>query len=201
MPWRLRRLRDDPRAAPRIEPERPNDEAPMADDLPPTVLVVMGVSGSGKSTVAALLAERLGWDFADGDAFHGPDNIAKMQAGIGLVDGDRTLWLAAIAAWIDRHLAEGRPGVIVCSALKRSYRGALVRDRSAVRIVYLSGEPSLIAERLSGRLGHFMPASLLDSQFAALEPPGPEERPITVTVSHSPALVVEAILDQLGHTS
>ncbi|WP_375410860.1 gluconokinase [uncultured Methylobacterium sp.] len=173
----------------------------MADELSPTVLVVMGVSGSGKSTVAALLAERLGWDFADGDTFHGPGNIAKMQAGIGLGDGDRTPWLAAIAAWIDRHLAEGRSGVIVCSALKRSYRGALVRDRPAVRIVYLSGEPALIAERLSRRLGHFMPATLLESQFAALEPPGPEERPITVSVAHGPTLVVEAILDQLGYAA
>lgn len=173
----------------------------MADEPSPTplVLVVMGVSGSGKSTIAALLAERLGWDFADGDTFHSPGSIAKMQAGIGLGDGDRTPWLAAIAAWIDGRLAEGRSGVIVCSALKRSYRDALVRDRSAVRIVYLRGEPSLIADRLSGRLGHFMPAILLDSQFAALEPPGPAERPITVTVAHSPTLIVDAILDQLGH--
>lgn len=172
----------------------------MADEpsRTPLVLVVMGVSGSGKSTVAALLAERLGCDFTDGDSFHGPDNIAKMQGGIELADGDRTPWLAAIAAWIDRHLAEGRSGVIVCSALKQSYRSALVRDRSSVRIVYLSGEPDLIAERLSGRLGHFMPAALLRSQFAILEPPGPEERPIVVTVAQTPARVVEAILDQLG---
>lgn len=172
----------------------------MADDPSPTpmVLVVMGVSGSGKSTVAALLAQRLGWAFADGDALHGPGNIAKMQAGLALEDADRTPWLAAIAAWIDRHLAEGRSGVIVCSALKRAYRDDLVRGRSCVRIVHLSGDRALIAARIAARLGHFMPAALLDSQFAALEPPGLDEAPIVVPITGTPEVVVAAIIDRLG---
>ncbi|TXN20890.1 gluconokinase [Methylobacterium sp. WL9] len=164
----------------------------------PMVLVVMGVSGSGKSTVAELLARRLGWVFVDGDDFHTPEHIARMHTGHALDDADRKPWLALIRAWIDARLAAGTSGVIVCSALRRSYRDALVQDRPDIRIVYLEGSRALIGERLKRRRGHFMPAELLDSQFAALEPPGPEERPITVGIDDGPDAVAAAIAIRLG---
>jgi gluconokinase len=151
----------------------------------------MGVSGSGKSTIAALVAERLGWAFADGDAFHPPGSIAKMQAGLPLNDSDRAPWLAALAAWIDARLRDGISGVLVCSALRRAYRDVLTRGRPAVRIVYLEGSRELIAERLAARHGHFMPSALLDSQFAILEPPGPDERALVVGIA-APADILAA---------
>lgn len=164
----------------------------------PSVLVVMGVSGSGKTTIASLLARRLGWSFEDGDWFHPKANIEKMAAGHPLTDDDRRPWLEAIAAWIDETRAAGRHGVVACSALKRAYRDILVGDRGdAVRIVYLSGDRDLIAARMSLREGHFMPAALLDSQFATLEPPGPDERPIVVSVEPRPPEVVRSIVEAL----
>lgn len=174
------------------------DEAPQAELRDPTVLVMMGVSGSGKSTVAALLAGRLGWPFADGDDFHTPEHIARMRAGHPLDDAARAPWLARIGAWIDARLAAGESGLIACSALRRAYRDALVRGRESVRIVYLEGGRALIAERLGRRRGHFMPARLLDSQFAALEPPGPEERPITVGIEEGPEAIAATIASRLG---
>jgi gluconokinase len=142
------------------------------------VVVVMGVSGSGKSTVGARLAERLGWDLAEGDAFHPAANVAKMAAGQPLTDADREPWLAAVAAWIDTELQAGRRGVITCSALKRSYRDRL--RRADVRFVYLRVPRAELERRLSNRPGHFMPASLLASQLDALEPPGADETAVTV---------------------
>jgi carbohydrate kinase (thermoresistant glucokinase family) len=141
----------------------------------------MGVSGSGKTTVGEALARRLGWLFQEGDALHPPENIAKMKAGLPLDDEDRAPWLAAIAARIDEWRRLGESGVITCSALKRRYRDPIVGNRADVRLIYLEGSRQLIGERLAGRRGHFMPATLLDSQFAALEPPGPDEDPITVS--------------------
>lgn len=161
----------------------------------PTILMVMGVSGSGKSTVGTLLAQRLDWPFADGDDLHTPEHIAKMQAGRALNDADRAPWLAAIAAWIDERRAGG---VIVCSALKRAYRDAIVRGRPQVRIVYLQGSRALIAQRLRQRRGHFMPAGLLDSQFSALEEPGPDEAPITVGIEEGPDAIAASIAARLG---
>ena len=155
----------------------------------------MGVSGCGKSTVGTLLADRLGWDFEEGDGLHPAANVAKMAAGHPLDDADRAPWLAKVAGWIDEHLAAGLPGIITCSALKRSYRDVLRRDR--VVFVYLAGTREQIAERLASRRGHFMPPSLLDSQFAALEPPGPDERALRVDVTAGSAAVVAQIVDRL----
>lgn len=161
------------------------------------VLVIMGVSGSGKTTVGALLAGRLGWDFAEADDFHPAANIAKMRRGIPLDDADRLPWLRAIAAQIDRWRAEGKKGVVTCSALKRRYRDIIVGDRTGVRLVYLKGDRELVAHRLAARHGHFMPATLLDSQFADLEEPGPEERPIVVSIGDPPHALVERIVAAL----
>lgn len=162
----------------------------------PVVLVVMGVSGSGKSRVAGVLAGRLGWDLAEGDELHPPENIAKMAAGHPLTDADRWPWLARVEAWIEHHTDAGQCGVITCSALKRSYRDRLRGDH--VVFVYLAGDRELIATRLALRHGHFMPPALLDSQFATLEPPGPDERAITVGISGSVAHEADEIVARLG---
>jgi gluconokinase len=142
------------------------------------VLVVMGVSGSGKSTLAARLAAELDCDLAEGDELHPPANVAKMAAGVALTDEDRAPWLAAVAAWIDAEIEAGRSGVVTCSALKRSYRDLLRRPE--VRFVYLEVGRAELERRLAVRRGHYMPASLLDSQLAALEPPQADEDVITV---------------------
>jgi len=159
------------------------------------VLVIMGVAGSGKSTVAGLLAGRLGWDLAEGDDMHPAANIAKMAAGHPLTDEDRWPWLARVADWIREHTAAHRPGIVTCSALKRSYRDVLRGD--GVIFVYLAASRELIAHRLAARHGHFMPAALLDSQLATLEPPGPDEQAITVDVSGSPAETASLIMAAL----
>ena len=164
----------------------------------PTILVVMGVSGSGKSTVAAPLARRLGWDFQEGDDLHPEANIAKMKAGIALTDADRAPWLAAIGAWINGEIAAGRSGVVTCSALKRAYRDGLRAGRRTVRIVYLRGSRALIAERVRQRTGHFMPASLLASQFAALETPQPSEEAIVVDITQPAEAQIDEIIAALG---
>jgi transketolase len=148
-----------------------------------TIVVVMGVSGVGKTTIGERLAARLGWQFIEGDRLHPPQNVAKMSRGEPLSDADRAPWLAAVAAAIDRWRARGEHGVITCSALKRDYRRRLVGDRPEVRLVYLAGAQDLIAERLARRHGHFMPPILLDSQFATLEPPEAEENAIEVAIS------------------
>ncbi|AWN46336.1 gluconate kinase [Methylobacterium terrae] len=164
---------------------------------PPAVIVVMGVSGSGKSTVASLLAGRLGWEFEDGDDFHPAANVEKMQAGTPLTDEDRWPWLAAIAAWIDTLRAEGRHGVVTCSGLKRAYRDILAGDRPDVRLVYLKGDRELIGRRMAARHGHFMPTSLLDSQFRTLQEPTPDENPLVVSVGGTPQAIVAEIVETL----
>jgi ribose 5-phosphate isomerase A len=164
----------------------------------PPILVVMGVSGSGKTTVAEQLAGRLGWPFEEGDALHPEANVAKMHAGIPLTDADRAPWLAAVAAWIDGQRKAGKPGIITCSALKRSYRDLIIGDRQEVRLVYLRGNREIIGQRLAGRQGHFMPPSLLQSQFEALEDPAPEEEPLVVDIGPPAGQLVEEIIRLLG---
>jgi gluconokinase len=160
----------------------------------------MGVSGSGKSTIAVDLAERLGWTFEDGDRFHPASNVAKMSAGHPLTDEDRRPWLQAIANEIDKVCRDGGHVVIACSALKRAYRDLLVHGRNDVRIVFLDGSQALIADRLAKRKGHFMPVGLLDSQFKALEPPLANEHPITVSIDATIEEIVRNIAAQLkGH--
>ena len=162
------------------------------------VLVVMGVSGSGKSTVAALIAEKLGWIFVDGDSFHTSEHVAKMHAGHALDDEDRAPWLARIAVWIRHRLEAGESGVLVCSALRRAYRDVLTGGNPRVRVVFLDGNQALIAGRLVARQGHFMSPRLLDSQFATLEPPGPDEHPITVGITEPPERIADRVVAQLA---
>jgi ribose 5-phosphate isomerase A len=164
----------------------------------PPILVVMGVSGAGKTTIGEELAARLGWPFEEGDSLHPEANVAKMHAGIPLTDADRQPWLTRVAAWIDGQRAAKRPGIITCSALKRSYRDVIIGDRPEVRLVYLRGGRDLIAEHLSGRKGHFMPATLLQSQIDTLEGPDPDEDPLIVDVGPSAAQVADEIIRQLG---
>ncbi|WP_293423854.1 gluconokinase [Phreatobacter sp.] len=153
----------------------------------PTALVVMGVSGSGKSTVGIEIARRLGWDFRDGDAFHPPSNVAKMRSGAPLTDDDRWPWLDAIAAEVAARENRGDHVVIACSALKRAYRDRLRASRAAIRFVHLAGSFELIDGRMQARQDHFMPASLLKSQFATLEPLEPDEDSVTVPVNADPS--------------
>src|SRR6516225_576498 len=164
----------------------------------PSVVVLMGVSGCGKSTIASMLAHRLNWIFEEGDWFHPQSNVEKMHSGEPLTDEDRWPWLEGIAAWIDATRRAGNHGTIACSALKRSYRDILVGERADVRIVYLKGGRDLIARRLAARDGHFMPPSLLDSQFATLEEPQADERPIVVSIVPHPRRIVEEIVKRLG---
>ncbi|WP_295012520.1 gluconokinase [uncultured Microbacterium sp.] len=145
----------------------------MSQHTPPTILVIMGVSGSGKSTLAGVLAGRLGWALQEGDDLHPAANVAKMEAGIPLTDDDRLPWLALIREWIVARQDRGESGIVTCSALRRSYRDILVRP--GVEFVHLAGTRHDLAERLGRRLGHFMPASLLDSQLETLEPLGADE--------------------------
>jgi gluconokinase len=163
----------------------------------PSVLIVMGVSGSGKSTVGALLAQNLGCAFEDGDWFHPASNIDKMRKGVALTDADRWPWLEAIAAWIDKTRHSGGHGIIACSALKRSYRDVLIGDRRDVRLIYLKGDETLIARRIATRHEHFMPTKLLHSQFVALEEPGADERPIIVSIGPQPREIVAQIMAAL----
>lgn len=163
----------------------------------PSMLVVMGVSGSGKTTVAALLAGRLGWELGDADDWHSPANVRKMHSGTPLEDEDRLPWLRSIAAWIDATRSTGRHGVLACSALKRAYRDVLIGSRPDVRLVYLRGDEELIQKRQAARHNHYMPASLVHSQFEALEEPGPDERPLIVDVYPPARTVVSAIVEQL----
>ena len=160
------------------------------------VLVIMGVSGTGKSTVAAILAGQLGWDREEGDDLHPAANVAKMAAGHPLTDEDRWPWLDVVAAWITEHTTAGLPGIITCSALKRSYRDRM--RGSDVIFVYLSGSKEQIGQRLAARSDHFMPASLLDSQFATLEPPEPDETTLVVDVMRKPAEVAAEIIRRLN---
>ena len=157
------------------------------------ILIVMGVSGSGKSTVAGALAQSLGWLLAEGDDFHSLANIAKMHAGVPLNDEDRMPWLGAIAVWIDARCRAGESGVVTCSALKRAYRDLLAGDRPEVLFVYLKGSADVMSQHLAGREGHFMPASLLSSQFDTLEEPGPDEPVLTVDAARPVGEIVVEI--------
>lgn len=158
---------------------------------------MMGVSGSGKTTVGEALAARLGWPFKEGDDLHSPANIAKMRAGTPLTDADRAPWLAAVGRWIDGWRRARTSGVITCSALKRAYRRDLARRRPNVHFVYLRGDAAMISQRLAHRAGHFMPPALLASQFADLEPPTPDEGVVDVEVDQPVELQIERITRSL----
>jgi gluconokinase len=163
----------------------------------PMILVIMGVSGSGKTTIGTQLALTLHWEFEDADWFHPTRNIDKMHAGIALTDEDRAPWLIAIADFIDQARTAGRHAVVTCSALKRRYRTVIIGNRPDVRLIYLKGDMELIGRRIATRHEHFMPASLLQSQFDALEEPGPDENAIVVSVAPRPREIVAQILDAL----
>jgi len=167
----------------------------MSEQSTPPVLVIMGVSGCGKTTIAELLAARLNWAYAEGDSMHPKANVEKMASGHALTDQDRAPWLAKVAEWIETQTAAGEPGVVTCSALKRAYRDVL-RGENVV-FVYLKGSPDLIARRLAARHGHFMPPALLDSQFATLEEPTADERAVTIDISGEPPETERAVLDAL----
>jgi len=155
------------------------------------IIIVMGVSGSGKTTVGRLVAERLGWPFYDADDFHPPANVAKMSAGLPLTDEDRAGWLSALADLLRGRIAEGGPAVLACSALKQNYRRQLNVDSDQVRFVYLRGDYEMILARMKERPGHYMKADMLASQFAALEEPGDEALTVAITLS------LEQIVDQI----
>ena len=171
----------------------------MLDD-DPIVIVLMGVSGSGKSTVGTLLGERIGCPYFDADTFHSPEAIAKMQSGVPLDDRDRMPWLGRIAQKIEALVTDDESAVIGCSALKRQYRDILFdgipRDRTA--LVYLKGSFDLIRGRLEARRGHFMPPELLQSQFEQLEAPQQDEEPIKVDIASTPEAIVAAILREIA---
>jgi gluconokinase len=162
-----------------------------------TIAVVMGVSGSGKTTVADGLARAQGWILLEGDRFHPPANVAKMHAGIPLTDDDRWPWLRAIADRADELRNAGQSAVVACSALKRAYRDILIGDRPDTVLIYLRGSQQLIASRLNARKGHFMPPMLLDSQFATLEEPGPDEHAIVVDIDGAADSVIQDAIRQL----
>ena len=164
----------------------------------PPILVVMGVAGTGKSTVAGLLAERLNWELQEGDDLHPPANVAKMSAGIPLDDQDRWPWLDAIAAWIASKRERGEPGLVTCSALKRSYRDRL-RGPNVI-FVFLNGPRAVIEARIASRKSHYMPPSLLPSQLATLEPLEPDEPGVTVSGHGSQTEVLDRVLHALGLT-
>jgi gluconokinase len=162
------------------------------------VLVVMGVSGSGKTTVASTLARRLNWPFQEGDDLHPQANIEKMRAGHPLSDQDRGPWLELIADWVDQRLDAGQNGIITCSALKRAYRDVINRRQHGVVFIFLDGSRKRVALRLASRQGHFMPPHLLESQFEDLERPAPDEPVITFDIDAPPQRIVDVVIDKLG---
>jgi carbohydrate kinase (thermoresistant glucokinase family) len=190
-----------PDDAPASRPATASEEEFAAKAVAPTILALMGVSGSGKSTLAIELQRVLGWPFQEGDDLHPPANVEKMRAGHPLDDADRLPWLQAIARWIDDRIAAGEPGVITCSNLKRAYRQITIGERRGVRLVYLKGEELVIHDRIAKRAHHYMPPSLLRSQFETLEEPGEDEHPIVVHVHQSIAETVIELLKQLAGNS
>lgn len=161
------------------------------------IVVVAGVSGSGKSTVGAMLAGRLHWEFMDGDSLHPAANIAKMRAGLPLTDADRRPWLRAMEGWMDQRRAAGASAVLACSALHRAYREELAAGRPEVRLVFLTVSREVVAARLAARHGHFFPARLLDSQFRVLEPPAPDEPVLVIDAGRPAAELVAEIITRL----
>ena len=182
-----------PRAPP-LSDRTPADRVPLQSTarLRPVILIVAGVSGSGKTTVGVLLAERLHWLFADADGFHPEANVAKMRAGIPLTDEDRWPWLRAIADWMDAQIAADQSAVVTCSALKRSYRDLLLRERPEATMVFLNAGREELLRRLSTRQGHFFPRQLLDTQLAATEPPEADEQVLTVQADDAGATEITA---------
>jgi len=156
--------------------------------------VVMGVTGSGKSTIGAMLARSLGVNFIEGDDYHPPENVQRMAAGIPLTDADRAGWLRALASRLSEAATSGTGLVLTCSALKRSYRDVLRAAVPDIQFVFLDGPRSLIAERLGNRHGHFMPAALLDSQVATLEAPAAEEHAWVCDIAQSPQDIVSSLI-------
>ena len=161
------------------------------------VVVVMGVSGVGKTTVGRGVAAALGWTYAEGDDFHPEANVARMAAGIPLTDEDRWPWLRSIGAWMSEEIAAGRSAVVTCSALRRSYRDVLREGRPEVLYCHLTADPDLVSERVSRRTDHYMPASLLPSQLATLEPLEPDEPGVEVPAEGDATLVVARVVDAL----
>jgi gluconokinase len=164
--------------------------------MPTKILVLMGVSGSGKTTIGERLSRKLGWPYADADSFHSHENVAKMAAGHPLTDEDRGPWLQTIRAWIDERVAKNESGIVSCSALKRRYRDVLRRPE--VSIVYLRGTRAELAARLANRKDHYFKVDMLDSQLAALEEPAADEHVTTVSISGAPDDVVAVILTETG---
>jgi gluconokinase len=163
----------------------------------PSAIIVMGISGAGKTTVGKALAAKLGLGFIDGDDLHPPSNIAKMRGGLALNDADRWPWLRTIAAAIDQAAASRTPVIIACSALKRSYRDFLKRGRVDIKLVFLTASRDILAHRMEKRVGHFMPVTLLDSQLLALEMPAPDEDIIQVETEESVERAVKSIIAKL----
>jgi carbohydrate kinase (thermoresistant glucokinase family) len=173
-------------------------ERDAASRVGSTVLVLMGVSGSGKSTIALELQHLLGWPFQEGDDLHPPANVEKMRSGCPLDDADRRPWLERVAAWIDERMHAGEPGIITCSNLKRAYRDITIGQRKGVTLVYLKANEAVTSNRLAQRTHRYMPPTLLGSQFATLEEPGPDEHPLVVTVHASLAETVVDLLTRLA---
>ncbi|GGM92700.1 gluconokinase [Terrabacter tumescens] len=176
------------------------DEASGSRSEPnsPDVVIVMGVSGSGKSTLAKGISTVTGWEFAEGDAFHSEANVAKMRNGEALTDEDRWPWLESIGSWISAKEAAGESAVVTCSALRRVYRDLLRRDRPRVRFLHVTAAPDVIRDRMEHRPGHYMPASLLPSQIATLEPLADDEPGISVSNEGTAAQVLDRALTALG---
>ncbi len=171
--------------------------APTADAATPTAVVVMGTAGSGKTTVAEELAARLGWRFAEADEFHPEANIEKMTAGTPLTDDDRWPWLDAVRTWLAERASAGESAVVTCSALRRSYRDVLRGGGERVLFLHLSGSREVLAQRMGGRKGHFMPGSLLDSQLATLEPLASDEAGVEVSIERTPQQIVDQAVHDL----
>lgn len=166
-----------------------------SDTAAPRVIVLMGVAGCGKSTIGRQLAAELDWPFRDADSFHPAANIEKMSRGLPLTDDDRRPWLDAISAWIGSHRANGTHGIVSCSALRRVYRKRLIAGHDDVGLVHLDGDIALIGERMARRKNHFMPLSLLESQFATLERPQRDEHAFIISVALPPKKIVRRIAE------
>jgi gluconokinase len=182
----------------KTDPDIDATEIAAAQKVAPMVLVLMGVSGSGKSTVALELQRVLGWPFQEGDDLHPPANVEKMRSGRPLDDADRLPWLQAVARWIDERIVAREPGIITCSNLKRAYRQITIGRRQGVRLVYLKGDEQVIHDRIVQRQHRYMPPALLSSQFETLEEPGEDEHPVIVTVHRSIAETVTDLLRRLA---